>query len=253
MLAFLDPERIFIVDTDASNAGVGTVLSHEGELGEQVIAYFSCTLSKPEKNYCVTCRELLAVVLGLHQFRPYLYGQRFILRTDHASLTGLLNVKEPEGQLCQVGGDSPGLQLRHPALGWQTPQQCRHSVPAAKRGEEAWLLKVCGKLSLTRPQGGCFTSCGDIQRQRLRNHRSPAGPLGPAARSCPLQGSCLDGQRPEWSRDAVIQPNQFDPELDPHGEAPEEVQTLRLQQDVSEWSVCLNNVSLFYVLLQLLP
>ena len=54
-------------------------------------------------------------------------------------------------------------------------------------------------------------------------------------------------------RDAVSQPNQFDPESDPEGEAPEEIQTLRLQQDFSEWLVCLNNVSLFYVLLHLLP
>ena len=45
--------------------------------------------------------------------------------------------------------------------------------------------------------------------------------------------------------DFFVQPNQFDPESDPEGEAPEEVQTLRLQQDVSEWLVCLNNVSLF--------
>ena len=46
-------------------------------------------------------------------------------------------------------------------------------------------------------------------------------------------------------RDFFVQPNQFDPESDPEGEAPEVVQTLRLQQDVSEWLVCLNNVSLF--------
>ena len=46
-------------------------------------------------------------------------------------------------------------------------------------------------------------------------------------------------------RDFFVQPNQFDPEWDPEGEAPEEVQTLWLQQDVSEWLVCLNNVSLF--------
>ena len=45
--------------------------------------------------------------------------------------------------------------------------------------------------------------------------------------------------------DAFAQPYQFDPEWDPEGETPEEVQTLRLQQDVSEWLVCLNNVSLF--------
>ena len=50
-------------------------------------------------------------------------------------------------------------------------------------------------------------------------------------------------------RDAVVRPYQFDPESDPGGEAPEEAQTLRLQQDVSEWLVCLNNVSLFYVFL----
>ena len=41
-------------------------------------------------------------------------------------------------------------------------------------------------------------------------------------------------------QDAVIQPYQFDPESNPEGEAPEEIQTLRLQQDVSEWLVCLN-------------
>ena len=41
-------------------------------------------------------------------------------------------------------------------------------------------------------------------------------------------------------RDAVVQPYQSDPESDPEGEAPEEVQTLRLQQDVSEWLVCLS-------------
>ena len=45
--------------------------------------------------------------------------------------------------------------------------------------------------------------------------------------------------------DAVIQLYQFDPESDPEGEALEEAQTLWLQQDVSEWLVCLNNVSLF--------
>ena len=47
---------------------------------------------------------------------------------------------------------------------------------------------------------------------------------------------------------AAIQPYQFDPELDREGEAPEEIQTLRLQQDVSEWLVCLN----MFMLLQLL-
>lgn len=53
-LSFPDSQKTFIVDMDASNVGPGAVLSHEGEHREQAIAYFSRTLSKPERNYCVT-------------------------------------------------------------------------------------------------------------------------------------------------------------------------------------------------------
>lgn len=101
VLAYPVSQRPFIVDTDASNVGVGAVLSQEGEHGEQVVAYFSRSLSRPQRNYCVTRRELLAVILGLRHFRPYLYGQKFLLRTDHASLTWLLHFKEPERQLAR--------------------------------------------------------------------------------------------------------------------------------------------------------
>src|SRR4029434_4275695 len=54
VLAFPDPTRSFILDTDASDVGVGAVLSQKGEHGEQVIGYFSRALSRPERNYCVT-------------------------------------------------------------------------------------------------------------------------------------------------------------------------------------------------------
>lgn len=101
VLALPDPGCRFIVDTDASNLGVGAVLSQEVEAGEKVVAYYSRTLSRQERNYCVTRRELLAVIAALHHFRPYLYGQPFLLRTDHASLTWLLSFREPEGQVAR--------------------------------------------------------------------------------------------------------------------------------------------------------
>ena len=66
-----------------------------------MIAYESCLLSKSECKYCVTRRELLAVVVFTHQFRPYLFGHQFILRTEHGSITWLRNFKEPEGQLAR--------------------------------------------------------------------------------------------------------------------------------------------------------
>ncbi|KAL7849936.1 hypothetical protein SRHO_G00192850 [Serrasalmus rhombeus] len=87
----------FILDTDASNFGIGAVLSQEQE--GQVLAYFSHGLSKLERNYCVTRRELLAVVAGLKHFKPCLYGTLFMLRTEHASLIWLMRFKEPEGQM----------------------------------------------------------------------------------------------------------------------------------------------------------
>ncbi|KAK2899431.1 hypothetical protein Q8A73_012560 [Channa argus] len=101
VLAYPNPQQPFIVDTDASGVGIGVVLSQGGETGERVVAYYSCSLSRPERNYCVTRRELLAVVLAVRHFRPYLLGTRFTLRTDHASLTWLLNFKQPEGQVAR--------------------------------------------------------------------------------------------------------------------------------------------------------
>jgi hypothetical protein len=51
------------------------------------------TLNKAERNYCVTRRELLAIVRTLEQFHKYLYGQEFHLRMDHSALTWLLSFK----------------------------------------------------------------------------------------------------------------------------------------------------------------
>jgi len=57
VLGYPRPGEKFIVDTDASNVGIGDVLSQVQEGGERVVAYFSKTLSKAERNYCVTRRE----------------------------------------------------------------------------------------------------------------------------------------------------------------------------------------------------
>ena len=61
-------------------------------------------------------------------------------------------------------------------------------------------------------------------------------PLTLAVACANVYGGCNAMAR----RDAFVQPNQFDPVSDPEGDASEEVQTLQLQQDVSEWLVCLN-------------
>ena len=87
------------MDTDASNHNVGAVLSQVQDGREVVVAYYSKALSAPEKNYCTTRRELLAVVKAVKHFRPYLYGRTFRLRTDHASLIWLCRRAEPSSQV----------------------------------------------------------------------------------------------------------------------------------------------------------
>ncbi|MBJ5464075.1 hypothetical protein JGG37_23375, partial [Salmonella enterica subsp. enterica serovar Derby] len=97
VLAYPQPDQPFILNTDASNAGIGAVLSQVQDGQEKVIAYFSKSLSKPERNYCVTRKELLAVVKSVEHFRHYLYVQRFLVRTDHCVRRWLVSSRNPEG------------------------------------------------------------------------------------------------------------------------------------------------------------
>lgn len=91
----------FYLDTDASDVGVGAVLSQDQGGSEVVIAYASRALSKAERNYDVTRRELLAVVSGLKTYKQYLLGRHFVLRTDHAALQWLRRTPEPMAQMAR--------------------------------------------------------------------------------------------------------------------------------------------------------
>ncbi|KAK3878771.1 hypothetical protein Pcinc_016582 [Petrolisthes cinctipes] len=101
VLPYPDPGNRYLLDTDASAEGVGAVLSQVGEGQEHVVAYYSAKFSQPERNYCITRKELLAVVKSLEHFHSYLYGAEFTIRTDHAALRWLKTLKVPEGQLAR--------------------------------------------------------------------------------------------------------------------------------------------------------
>ena len=71
----------FILDTDASHAAIGAELIQVQDGEERVIAYGSLSLTPEQRRYCVTRKELLAV----QQYRHYLLGKPFKVRTDHDS------------------------------------------------------------------------------------------------------------------------------------------------------------------------
>ena len=89
ILTYPTSQGTFILDTDASNCSIGAVLSQLQQGEEKVIAYASSHLQKTQRRYCVTRRELLAVVKFTRQFRHYLLGRSFLIRTDHNSLSWL--------------------------------------------------------------------------------------------------------------------------------------------------------------------
>ena len=89
----------FILDCDASDHGIEAVLSQVQNGVKRVIAYGSRTLNNAEENYCVTRREMLAVVYFTKYFQEYLIGRKFLVRTDHSSLRWLQQFKDPDGQV----------------------------------------------------------------------------------------------------------------------------------------------------------
>ena len=103
VLSYVDRKGTgFILDTDASNVGLGSVI-HQLQNGEEkVIGYYSRCLTRAERKYCTTRRELLAVVASVKHFHHLLYGQQFVIRSDHGSLRWILNFRNTgEGQLAR--------------------------------------------------------------------------------------------------------------------------------------------------------
>lgn len=99
LLQYPDFTKPFNVTTDASGIAVGGILS-QGIVGKDLpVAYASRLLNKAEQNYSAIERELLAIVYCVNQFRPYLYGRKFHLITDHKPLVWLHSVKDPTSRL----------------------------------------------------------------------------------------------------------------------------------------------------------
>ena len=87
VLAYPQLDRPFTLQTDASDTGLGAVLTQfDSSENEHVISYASRSSTDREKKYSATEKEALAVVLATDHFHVYLLGRKFTVVTDHHAL-----------------------------------------------------------------------------------------------------------------------------------------------------------------------
>ena len=101
ILRFPDWKKVFWLETDASNVGIGAVLTQEVEGCEErmPVAYASRSLRSAEKNYLTTDKEGLAIVWAVKNFKSYIFGMHFKIVTDHSALKALQQKENLEGRL----------------------------------------------------------------------------------------------------------------------------------------------------------
>ena len=100
VLAFPKYHLPFVIDTDASDVGIGAALYQVQGGVERPIAFAAKALQGAQKNsYTVYMKEMLALAWALEQFEPYIYGQKFLVRTDNEALSWLKTSRHPRGPI----------------------------------------------------------------------------------------------------------------------------------------------------------
>jgi hypothetical protein len=87
VLAMPDFAKMFVVECDASSHGFGAVLVQDGH----TIAFFSRPIAPRHRALAAYERELIGLVHAIRHWRSYLWGRRFLVKTDHYGLKYLLD------------------------------------------------------------------------------------------------------------------------------------------------------------------
>jgi RNase H-like domain found in reverse transcriptase/Reverse transcriptase (RNA-dependent DNA polymerase)/Retroviral aspartyl protease len=105
ILQYPDFQKEFKLTTDASDIACGAILSQEVDGKDLPIAYASKAFNKGEKNKSTILKELTAIHWAVTFFKPYLFGKKFTIYTDHKPLIYLFSMKNPTSKLTRIRWD----------------------------------------------------------------------------------------------------------------------------------------------------
>lgn len=159
LLQYPDFKREFILTTDASDVGCGAVLSQIVEGNDLPIAFASKSFTPGEKNKSVILKELTAIHWGMNYFKAYLYGQKFVVRTDHRPLVFLFNMKNPTSKLTRMRLDLEDFDFNIEYIKGKANVGADALSRIVKTSEELKTMNVLvvNTRSMTRKQKGSNT------------------------------------------------------------------------------------------------
>jgi hypothetical protein len=200
ILGYPRQEGQMILDTDASGLAVGAVMSQLQDGKEVVLAYMSKSLTPAETNYCITRKEMLAVVTAVRTWRPYLLGREVILRTDNSAVAWAKRIKQPIGQMArwlqELGCLDLKEQHRPGRVHWNADALSRRSsVPCKQchREDGSCSGQTAGSLSAALSAEDGVTLEPEWKTEELREEQMADSTIRPVL-------TALEGERrPAWS------------------------------------------------------
>lgn len=171
ILQYPNFENPFIVTTDASNYALGAILS-QGEIGDDLpISYASTSLKKHDLNKPVIEKELLAIHWGINYFKPYLYGRKFTVVTDHRPLVSLFTHKNPSSKMTRIRMDLADYDFN---IVYKQGKMNTNADALSRIEIDSDMLKsmIPSGIDTKIPKKILVTTRGMIKKNKVENHTS---------------------------------------------------------------------------------